>query len=386
MTRRVLFYVQHLLGVGHVARAAAIARGLIDVGLELTVVLGGERVPGFGFEGAEVVELPAIRAADLSFKQLLDAAGRPVTDELLAERRERLLALARRVRPHVLITEHFPFGRHKFGIELLPLIDELRPYARIASSLRDVLVERDDARRAGAVVQLVREHFDRVLVHGDGKLIPLEATFPAVGAIGDRLTYTGYVVAGSGLGAGPPGEDGRGEVVVSVGGGAVGQVLMETAMAARRMGLLADRRWRFLAGANLDEAVFKGLRATAPEGVVVERARQDFRGLLSRASLSISQAGYNTLMDLLLARCRNVVVPFAGLGESEQTYRARLLEARGLVHVLDEQHLSPAVLAATAARALAGPPPAATGINLDGVATTARLVAELADEAARGKR
>jgi predicted glycosyltransferase len=385
MSRRVLLWVQHLLGVGHVARAHAIARGLVDAGLELTVVLGGEPVPAFPFDGASVVQLPPIRAADLTFSRLLDERGAPVSADLLAMRRDLLLALGSRFKPHVLVTEHFPFGRRKLQSELLPLIAALKPGARIVASLRDVLVEKDDPSRARKVVGLVNSHFDRVLVHGDRALIPLEATFPDAKAIADRISYTGYVAAGRGAGPEPPGNEGRGEVIVSVGGGAVGQDLMLSALEARRNGLLSDRRWRFLCGANLGGAFIAELRAAAPADVIVEPARADFRGLLARASLSISQAGYNTLMDLLVTSCRSVVVPFAGGTESEQTYRARLLAAKGLVHVVDERGLEPRALAAAALAASAAPPPATRGIDLDGVGTTARLVKKLAEEAARGR-
>jgi predicted glycosyltransferase len=42
---KVLVYVQHLLGVGHVKRAAAITRAMVAAGLDVHVVLGGEPVP-----------------------------------------------------------------------------------------------------------------------------------------------------------------------------------------------------------------------------------------------------------------------------------------------------------------------------------------------------
>ena len=62
---RVLFHVQHLLGVGHVARAAALTRGMLAAGLDVTVVMGGEPVANMDFSSAEVVQLPWVRAADM---------------------------------------------------------------------------------------------------------------------------------------------------------------------------------------------------------------------------------------------------------------------------------------------------------------------------------
>nr|WP_246337499.1 glycosyltransferase [Azospirillum oleiclasticum] len=117
------------------------------------------------------------------------------------------------------------------------------------------------------------------------------------------------------------------------------------------------------------------LRAAAPAGVIVERARPDFPALLARCRLSISQAGYNTVLDLLQAGCRAVVVPFAAGSETEQATRARLLEARGRLTVVEEAGLTPESLAAGVARTLAAPPPAPIRLELDGAARTARLLA-----------
>ena len=77
---RVLLHVQHLLGIGHVRRAAAIARAMTRAGLAVTVASGGGAVAGVDFGAAELVELPVARAADSSFSAIVDAAGRPVDE------------------------------------------------------------------------------------------------------------------------------------------------------------------------------------------------------------------------------------------------------------------------------------------------------------------
>ena len=57
--------------------------------------------------------------------------------------------------------------------------------------------------------------------------------------------------------------------------------------------------------------------------------------------VSVSQAGYNTVMETLQAGARAVLVPFAAGSEEEQTIRAQLLAERGLVHVVEESALTP---------------------------------------------
>lgn len=393
---RVLFYVQHLLGIGHLRRTATLTRAMQAAGLSVTVVSGGHEIPGLDLGGAELVQLPATRAIDESFKTLVDAAGRPVDEDWKSERRQALLSLFERVRPQVLMTELFPFGRRQMRFELLPLLDAalaVEPRPAILSSVRDILVAQDKPERNDEMLDLVRRYFDLVLVHGDPSLIPFERTFPHARRIADRIRYTGYVVDTSGQ-RGEPGSPGHDEVLVSAGGGAVGRMLLEAAIAGKRRSRQADARWRVLVGVAESEAAFRELGQQARAAsrrhgggeIIVERARGDFPTLLSNARLSISQGGYNTTMEVLRAGVPAVLVPYAAKAETEQTLRAELLQARGLLHVLPQADLTPEVLAAAcdaavarADRDTAGQPP----LDTDGARKTAAMVAELA--AARGR-
>ena len=379
----VLFHVQHLLGIGHDRRAALIARGLAEAGAAVTVLRGGHPVPGIGYgAAAEIVQLPPARAADGTFKTLLDANDRPIDDSWRARRRAAVLETVARVRPDALLVESFPFGRRAFRFELLPLLEAAKAAGAVtACSVRDILVAKADPQRLEETVSVVERLFDHVLVHGDPALIPFEATFPAAARIAGRIRYTGYVAAPhgvEGMTADENGGDGTDEVIVSVGGGAVGLPLLRAALAVRASSLAAgagvDTTWRLLAGPDVPEEAFRALAAEAPPGTVVERARPDFPALLRRCRLSVSQAGYNTVLDVLQAGCRAVVVPFAAGNETEQAIRARLLEERGRLAVVEEATLTPRTLAEGVAKALALPPPSAAPLRLDGAAAAARLL------------
>ncbi|MFQ5785730.1 MAG: glycosyltransferase family protein, partial [Alphaproteobacteria bacterium] len=314
MTRhRVLFHVQHLLGIGHLRRVALLARACAARGLEVVVASGGPPVGGLDLGAARLVQLPPMRSADESFHTLVDENDRPVGAAFEARRRGRLLDLLARLRPRALVIEMFPFGRRRLRFELLPLLEaarDTRPRPWIACSVRDVLTARTPERRAEAVAWAQR-HFDAVLVHGDPAAIPLAASLPEAATIADRIAYTGYVAGPPGRRA-RPGGPGWNEVVVSAGGGAVGEALLRTALEARKTsGTLARLDWRLLAGGNLAGDAFAELAAAAPAGVAVERARDDFPDLLSNCAVSLSQGGYNTLVEVVQARARAVVVPFA---------------------------------------------------------------------------
>ncbi|TSD88954.1 glycosyltransferase [Mycobacterium sp. KBS0706] len=376
---KVLFHVQHLLGIGHVRRAAAIARALTEAGFAVTVAQGGFDVPGTDWGGAEVVPLPPVRSADTGFRTLLDAEERPIDTGWKKRRAADLLALLARVKPDILLVETFPFGRRAFAFELVPMLEIARrasPRPLIACSVRDILVDKKDRAKVEAMADTALALFDLVLVHGDPAVIPFEASFPPAPRVAGLIRYTGYVGAPSTREA-PPG-DGVDEVVVSVGGGAVGAELLRAALAARALSGQNRTRWRLLTGPDLPAGTVAELTAAAPDGVIVEPARPDFPSLLARCRLSVSQAGYNTVMDVMRAGCRAVFVPFAAAGETEQTRRADLLAARGHCLVVPEAGLTPERLARAVDDAMAAPPPPRAALALDGARTAAILLCDAA--------
>jgi predicted glycosyltransferase len=356
MSARVLFYVQHLLGIGHLRRAATLARALASGGFDVLLVSGGAPVDGLPLAGVRFHQLPPLRAADLRLKELSQLDGTPLDDVFRAKRTRVLLDLFEAETPDILLTEQFPFGRTQLRFELMPLLEaaQRRPSAPwIVSSIRDVLRRTASPARVDEMVATF-EVFDAVLVHADPALVRLDDSFPAWPDIQDRALYTGYIAEFDPARA-PQGTVGAGEVIVSVGGGAVGAPLLRAAIAARPMTALADRKWRLLVGANVPAADRAALAEAADAGIIVEPARGDFPSLLRNAALSISQAGYNTVVETLCHADRAVLVPFGTARETEQADRARVLVERGMVAAVAPDALNSETLAAAIGRAWAGP-------------------------------
>jgi predicted glycosyltransferase len=380
--QRVFFYVQHLLGIGHLKRSVTLARAMAAAGLDVTLASGGLPVPELEQEasrhGVRFVQLPPASAADLTFKVLVDGNGEPVDDAWRRARTEALLAAWQAAGAQVLLIELFPFGRRQMRFELLPLLDAAAPSgAAIACSVRDVLGAQKSVQRQEEALVLLERYFDRVLVHGDPGAISFERTFPPAGRIAGKIEYTGYVVDDARPAAGNAGE---GEVIVSAGGGAVGAGLLAAAIRARSLTMLRDRRWRVLAGSNLPEEDFQELAklASGNAGVELERNRPDFTTLLANCAVSVSQAGYNTLMETLIAGARAVVVPFARGQETEQTLRARCFAGRGLLELVEESALTPQTLAAAIDRAARKPRAPLGAVNLEGAQRSAASIMRLA--------
>jgi predicted glycosyltransferase len=355
MTARVFFYVQHLLGIGHLRRAATLARALDAGGFDVLLVSGGAPVDGLALGGARIHQLPPVRAADARLKELARLDGTPVDEAFRAQRSRQLLDLFAAEAPDILLTEQFPFGRTQLRFELLPLLDAAQDRSTppwIVSSIRDVLRRTASPARVDEMVQTF-EAFDAVLVHADPALVRLDDSFPAWPDIQARALYTGYVADSDA--AVPDIDVGKGEVIVSAGGGAVGAPLLHAAIAARPLSSLADRRWRLLVGPSMPDAERAALAASADEGIIVEPVRADFPSLLRNAVLSISQAGYNTVVETLCHGDRAVLVPFGTARETEQADRARVLVERGMVASVAPDDLAPASLAAAIDKAWAGP-------------------------------
>jgi predicted glycosyltransferase len=385
VTLRALFHVQHLLGIGHVMRVAQVARETVALGLAVTVLSGGGRL-GLDWGGAEVWDLPSARARDGRFEVLVDEGGRPLDAAFHERRRGLVLEAFERVQPHAVLMESYPFGRRAFRAELDALIaaaQARRPRVPVLVSIRDILAAKSNPARYAEIAARIRRDVDAVLVHGDPRLVGLEASFPAAPAIADKLRYTGYVTHARNAEAFRNGGNlGRGEVLVSAGGGAVGAPLLRAALEARPLTTVRDRIWRLIAGPNLPQADYDDLARKLSTGVLLERFRNDFQNLLRNCHVSLSQAGYNTILDVLRAGARAVVVPFATGGETEQALRARILAERGLIHVVDAQTLDgrkgAARLAQAIERALEAPPPVLGPLSLDGAHRAATHVADFA--------
>jgi len=166
------------------------------------------------------------------------------------------------------------------------------------------------------------------------------------------------------------------------GGGALSEPFFSAAINARAQTVFAKNVWRLLAGPSLPPDAYARLQSKITDGIILEHARPDFTSMLTNCALSISQGGYNTVMDILAARTRAVIAPYAGGKETEQTLRARLLSADNLFQVVWEQDLSTETLAKAVNAAEAHGKPSSDGIATDGANKSAALLANLIDHEA----
>lgn len=375
----VLIWVQHLLGTGHFKRAATLAEAMAADGLEVTLVSGGPPVEWIKPEGVKLEHLPGVRARDRQFSAMVDLDGQPIDQVFIAKRRAKLMAVLARTRPRVVITEMFPFGRRAFQFELIRLLEAASsfvPRPKILSSVRDILVIKSDQSRYDWMRDLVQTYYDHVLVHTDPNLVPFDLTFPHAKEIASKIVNTGYVTEKP-VSAEPKINSMAPEVLVSTGGGRVGAKLIEAAIKARAQSRLKDVPWRVIAGGYADQAELNALRSKLPLGIILTGPSPDFQARLANSLLSISQAGYNTVVEGLRMGKRMVLVPFETASETEQSLRAERLSSMGLAQTISETDLTPENLAKAVDTALDRPPPQVVDLNLDGMANTVQFVQDL---------
>ena len=372
-----LFYCQHSLGIGHLTRSFALATALAQ--RFRVVFLNGGRLPPGVLVPAEIerIDLPPLGMDDghtvVSRDAVLDVAA------ARAARRHLIDAAVGSIRPDVLLVELFPFGRKKFAAEILPMIRAARAQpggALVACSLRDILVDvrPDQQHHDDRARWLTDRYFDAVLVHSDPAFARLETSFRPTRPMRTPVFHSGFVV--------PARERAAscvrgGHLLVSAGGGIVGDALFRCALAARAL-LAQPLPMRIIAGPFLPEPHWQALQRQAEgmPGVDLVRHVSDMVLEMRAARASLSQCGYNTALDLVVSGVPALVVPYQTATENEQSQRAERLAALGAMLQLQTDMLRPEVLATAIERLLAfKPQPAA--FALDGAERSVSILAQL---------
>lgn len=353
---RILFYVQYLLGIGHVRRASLVIQALCQQGAKVDVIFGGMPVSNISFGTATVHQLPAVKSRDADFSGLVKADGSELTEIDKSARVNQLIALCERLQPDLIVTETYPFGRRQMRFELIPLLNWVAAQPRsvvLVSSIRDILQRRSEKREQECLA-LIDQFYQHVLVHGDERFFPLSKSFPPAREITDKIDYSGYVCpqlestveTERHTNFEQPG----GKIIVSIGGGSVGKEILQAALSLYQSGFANHWQWLLITGPNMadkDKAYFRE-QTESLANVEATGLADNFLEQLNAADLSISMAGYNTLMDIFITQVPSVVVPFEGSGETEQITRAKELAAKNVVQVvseaqLDSEHLAQAM-------------------------------------------
>ena len=380
--KKLMFYCQHILGIGHLVRSMEIVRGLVT-DFQICFVNGGKAIAGFEVPaGVEVVNLPAIET-DAEFENLSVVDDSRSLEEVQEVRKNQLLDIFNSFQPDVLMIELFPFGRRRFSFELVPLLDRVKAQGRktkVVCSLRDIVVTKQDRERhEEKICKLMNQYFDLLLIHGDRQFQPLEESFSRISDLNCPVHYTGYVVQSTPknpllndadkavLNSDQP------LILASIGGGRFGHELLDSLVeAAPILECLIPHQIQIFTGPFFPDEKFdlmEGL-VTSKSNINIQRYTPNLLTYMEKADLSISMGGYNTTMNILTTGVRAMMLPFVGNGDLEQTIRSQKLEDLGILNVIHPEDLAPRNFAKKVVDCLIKTPNPVK-LDLDGVEKTA---------------
>ena len=376
--QKVMFYCQHILGMGHLIRSIEIVKGLIP-DFQICFINGGQVIPEFEFPSEiEVINIPAVKT-DSEFNEL-----RPVDDSLTMEEAETirtnmLLDTCDRFQPDILIIELFPFGRRRFSFELIPLMEKAKAMGtKIVSSVRDIVVTKQNQQRhEEKVCRLINKYFDLLLIHGDPNFVKLDLSFSRINDLTCPVHYTGYVAQ--------PLPDKRTiildepTILVSVGGGRFGHDLLECiANAAPILKEQIPHHIQVFTGAfSPDEVLTKLQNLTKDlDNITCDRYTINLLDYMQQADLSIGMGGYNTTMNILSTGIKAMMMAFQGNNDKEQETRLTKLDSLGRVKMIQPEDLQPEKFARQIINYLEQTPSKLT-LDLNGVANTRYCLQQL---------
>jgi predicted glycosyltransferase len=376
---KLMFYCQHILGMGHLIRSIEIVKGLIP-NFQVCFLNGGEIIEQFEFpKEIEVVNIPAVKT-DAEFTELTPVDDNFTMEELEVIRRDVLLYHCDRFQPDILVIELFPFGRRRFSFELIPLMEKARSMGtKIVSSVRDIVVTKQDRERhEEKVCRLINKYFDLVLVHGDPNFIRLNLSFSRISDFNCPVHYTGYVVqplpkSNSLLEIKKP------SILVSVGGGRFGHDLLEcVAQTAPILKEKIPHHFQVFTGPFSPNSVLQHLQETTQgqNNITIERYTSNLLDYMLQADLSIGMSGYNTTMNILSTGVKAMMMAFQGNNDKEQETRLKKLDYLGRVKMIKSEDLQPEKFAQQIINYLQEKPTNLT-LNLDGVSSTTYYLKQL---------
>ena len=346
---RFLFYSHDGMGLGHTRRHLAVARALIDLAPESSVLMvtGSDIVSRLGLTPPiDILKLPSLRKVANE-----EYAARRLQIPMAEIRKLRsalLHAAIKAYRPAVVLVDKHPFGAKG---ELRAGLEELRTAGGCCVlGLRDILDEPANVLKESAAGQIWRraaEFYELVLVYGDRVVFDPVTEYRFPWSLARRTRFCGYVVNREGSNpatkTGWPetagGKSCRPRVLATAGGGEDGFFLLETFM---RVAESAD--WEGIAVAGPLSPELEALqRLAARTNVTLHTFVPDLSQLFGSIDALVCMGGYNTLAEAVSKGVPTVCVPRT-VPRREQLIRALAFERLGLLRVIEPGRLTTGTL------------------------------------------
>jgi predicted glycosyltransferase len=371
----VVMYSHDTIGLGHMRRNSAIAKTLVTLVPDASVLMLVGCPAGMVFEsvpGIDYVKLPSL--AKLGRGAFAAGSLRLEIEAIKRLRRGVIEGVLSNFRPDLLLVDHEPGG--VMG-ELEPALRRIRAEGgtRTVLGLRDILDAPDRVAHswaANGTDRMVRDLYDQVLVYGDAGFFDSKAAYDL-----PAQTRTCGVVTGRQFGPARSHNPKRPRhVLVSGGGGRDAYPLINAAISALSVLPKSKRPAMTIVTGPLMDAELQTDTATraVPLGIEVKTHVSDLTVEMARSDLLVTMTGYNSINEALAMGCPVVTVPRLG-PSAEQRLRAERLDALGLARVLNRETLTPDALARVLTAPLPNVPP--RPLDMDGAEQAARILQTL---------
>jgi predicted glycosyltransferase len=367
---KIVLYSHDTFGMGNIRRTLLLSHEFISEypGASILIITGSPMIHAFRIpKGIDYIKLPCLDrfAAEHYGPRYLCDCPEEVKGTREAILRESIL----RFNPDLMVVDKRASG---IDSELLPTLHALREngrHTKLALGVRDILDEPERTRKVLAgngSFEVIDEFYDEVWIYGSKGIFDTTKEYGFPESVIRKTFYCGYLKRPTIL---AKRSDGPPRILVTTGGGGDGSDLIEAYLDGlstlprnvalrstvifgpqmpqeRRLGLL--RRFDYMADVNFLEF------------------EADITNLYAESDVVVSQAGYNTVCELLSFSRRAILVPRSE-PVREQLIRARLLAERGFFECLEPQDLTSETLISKVLEALNLPTMPASDVDLDGL-------------------
>ena len=397
----IMLYSHDSYGLGHIRRSLEIATHLSKSipHASLVMLTGSMQAHAYALpERMEYIKLPALtKDADGQYCSRLLPHAIDITSKL---RQRIILESIRNLRPDILLVDKAPAGIRG---ELLPALQFLKtksPSTRIILGMRDIEDHPDHVQAEWAksgILPLLKNTYHAIFLYGSRSIYDPVAEYSLSPTIEKKVIACGYV--GRKQTPLPP-QEVRARltlktdrlVLVTPGGGDDGYPLLKTYITMLRKRFASSPpTFDTLLVTGPMMAPRKRLRlqqaANAELALTVTDFTPHLYDYLTAADLVVSMGGYNTIVEILAANQRGIIVPRVQ-PRLEQCIRAERLSAKGLLEMIHPTKLTPASLYHAITHSLQRPRPPRSediGVPLDGAANVSRVVQQLYADRLRPK-
>ena len=378
MQKKIFFYCQHSMGIGHLVRSFALVNSL-KKSFQVTLVSGGDFPEGIKVpEEINFIQLPPI---GIDANNNLTAIGTSDSAyNVMKIRQKKMVSIYDEILPDIFISEYFPFGKILFMGELLPILKRIKSSDKpveVVCSLREILEPKSFKKKIGEdfSVKISNDFYSNILVHGDADFISLDETCPQLSRINVPVSYTGYV--SSEKYTPKINRENFKEIVLSAGGGKVAQPFISKMVSSfNNFGFGEGIILRVVAGPIYPIEEWEMLQESVKNypDIILNRSVESLSEIWKKARLSISPGGYNTLMEVICSRIPALIIPYINESNSEQEIRATKLQKKGLIETINFEKSSEEELALAVKKTL-NFIPAEKELNLNGAENT-RIILE----------